>query len=104
MTMETQSAPGTSTARLVLLFFAVAILTALELGTATTLPEATRPVRVTILAGLAITKASLLLWYFMNLGRQPRRLRAAVLTPIVFAAVVAVVLMVETSARLRGGP
>ena len=100
--MTTAPAPIASAPRLLLLFLAVASLTALELG-ATTLavPRATR---VTALAGLAIAKAALVLWHFMRLGRQPRWLRAAVLAPVVFAALAAVVVMVEAVARLGGAP
>ena len=87
--------------RLLLLFAAVAALTGLELASTTL--GASHETRVTALAGLAIAKAGLLLWYFMHLGRQPRWLRAAVLTPIVFAALAAVVLMLDTVGRLGRG-
>ena len=100
--MTTPDTASLSTPRLLLLFVAVGALTALELG-ATSL-AAPRQTRVTILAGLAITKAGLVLWTFMRLGRQPRWLRAAVLAPIVFAGVAAVVLMLEAVARLGGAP
>lgn len=99
--MRTTPPPAASLPRLLLLFVAVAALTALELG-ATTLAAA-RPTRATVLAGLAITKGALILWAFMGLRRQPRWLRAAVLTPVVFVAVVAVVLMVDAVARFGGG-
>ena len=88
-------------ARSLLLFVAVAALTALEL--ASTTMAAPRATRVTLLAGLAITKAAVILWAFMHLRRQPRWLRAAALGPLVFVAGAAVVLMIETIARIGGG-
>ncbi|HVR64699.1 MAG TPA: cytochrome C oxidase subunit IV family protein, partial [Polyangia bacterium] len=68
--MTTTPASAASAPRLLLLFAALASLTALELG-ATTLSVPRAP-RVTVLAGLAIIKAALVLWYFMRLYRQPR--------------------------------
>jgi caa(3)-type oxidase subunit IV len=90
-----------SAPRLLLLFVAVAALTGFEIASTTL--AAPRAVRVTALAGLAIAKAGLVLWYFMHLGRQPGWLRAAVLAPIVFAVLAAVVVMLDTVARLGGG-
>jgi caa(3)-type oxidase subunit IV len=87
---------------LVPLFLALVLLTTLELGIATRL-DAERAIRITALCGLAIAKGTLLLWWVMHLGRQPLRLRLVVLTPLVFSAGLAVVLMLDAVVRLAGG-
>jgi caa(3)-type oxidase subunit IV len=97
-------APPVATSRpraLVPLFLALLLLTTLELGVATRL-DAERAIRITALCGLAIAKGTLLLWFFMHLGRQPLRLRLAVLTPLVFSGGLAVVLMLDAVVRLVG--
>ena len=86
---------------LVPLFLALLLLTTLELGVATRL-DAERAIRITALCGLAIAKGTLLLWWVMHLGRQPLRLRLVVLTPLVFSAGLAVVLMLDAVGRLGG--
>jgi caa(3)-type oxidase subunit IV len=96
--------PTVETARpraLVPLFLALLLLTTLELGVATRL-DAERAIRITALCGLAIAKGTMLLWFFMHLGRQPLRLRLVVLTPLVFSAGLTVVLMLDAVVRLAG--
>ena len=84
------------------LFLAVAALTALELGAINL--DASRPLRVTVLAGLAILKAAVILWSFMHLGRQHRSLRLTVLTPIALLAALTVLLMLDGVSRLGARP
>jgi heme/copper-type cytochrome/quinol oxidase subunit 4 len=104
MPTSTSAPPPVETSRargLPSLFVALLLLTTLELGIATRL-DAERAIRITALCGLAITKGTLLLWSFMHLGRQPRGLRLAVLTPLLVSAGFAVVLMLDAVVRLAG--
>ena len=82
-------------------FAALVALTSLEL-TCIQLPVE-RALRVTALAGLAMTKAAVLLLFFMHLRGESRPLRASVLVPLCLAPIFAVVLMLEAAFRARLG-
>jgi cytochrome c oxidase subunit IV len=83
-----------------LMTFAVLLgLTALELAVIGL--EVERAARVTALAGLAMTKAALVLWLFMRLKDEPLRLRATVVLPFLIAPGFAIVLMLETAFQAR---
>jgi heme/copper-type cytochrome/quinol oxidase subunit 4 len=62
-----------------------------------------RAARITALAGLAMTKAAVVLLYFMNLRGESRGLRLTVLAPLLLAPGFAVVLMLEAAFRARAG-
>lgn len=59
-----------------------------------------RAARITTLAGLLIAKVGLVIFFLMS-ARQDRRSARLTLTAIVFAAGVAVVLMLETVFRVN---
>jgi len=83
---------------LVTALLALLVLTALEVGVVGLPIE--RRVRVTVLVGLAMTKALLVLTAFMGLGRESRLARLAVLAPLVLAPGFAVALMLDAVFRV----
>jgi len=75
-------------------FFVLLILTALELGVIRRL-DVERAARITALVGLAMAKAALLVWVFMDLRAQPRVVKALALAPLFFAPGFTIVLMLD---------
>jgi heme/copper-type cytochrome/quinol oxidase subunit 4 len=87
--------------RYVLPFLVLVALTALELGAIRFNIE--RAARVTALAGLAMAKAAVLLFVFMDLRSEARALKLLALVPMVLAPVLTVVLMLDAVFRVRAG-
>jgi heme/copper-type cytochrome/quinol oxidase subunit 4 len=82
-------------------FLALLALTALELTVIHL--DATRAARITDLAGLAMTKAAVVLMFFMNLRSESKPLRFTALLPLLVAPGFAVVLMLEAAYHARLG-
>ena len=82
---------------LVAALLALLAMTALEVG-GVGLPI-DRATRITVLVGLAMTKALVLLATFMRIGRQARVLRVALLVPLLLAPTFAVALMLDAVFR-----
>jgi caa(3)-type oxidase subunit IV len=74
-------------------FLVLVTLTALEL-TAIRL-DVERAARITALVGLAMAKAAILLWVFMDLRTQSRMLRVLALSPLVLAPGFTIILMLD---------
>lgn len=75
-------------------------LTALELGVIRL--EIEHAARVTALCGLAMAKAAMLLWVFMDLRAQSRLIQVLALAPLVVAPGFAIVLMLDVVHRTFG--
>lgn len=75
-------------------------LTALELGVIRL--EIEHAARVTALCALAMAKAAMLLWVFMDLRAQPRLIQVLALAPLVVAPGFAIVLMLDVAHRTFG--
>jgi heme/copper-type cytochrome/quinol oxidase subunit 4 len=75
-------------------------LTALELGVIRL--EIEHAARITALCGLAMAKAAMLLWVFMNLRAQSRLVQVLALAPLVAAPGFAIVLMLDVVHRTFG--
>jgi heme/copper-type cytochrome/quinol oxidase subunit 4 len=88
-------------ARLLVPFAALIALTAFELVVIGLPVE--RAARVTALVGLATTKAAVILLGFMGLRDEPRVMRLTIVAPLLIAPAFAVVLMLESAFRARGG-
>jgi cytochrome c oxidase subunit IV len=105
--MRVTAAPGEGgrrqggAGRTVAAFASLVALTALELGVFHLSGD--RAARVTALAGLAMTKAAVVLAIFMDLRTSPRALKLAALLPLLLAPGFAVVLMLEAAFRARQG-
>jgi cytochrome c oxidase subunit IV len=82
-------------------FAALLALTALELTVIGL--DTGRAARITDLAGLAMTKAAVVLIFFMGLRAERRPLRFTALLPLLVAPGFAVVLMLEAAYRARLG-
>jgi caa(3)-type oxidase subunit IV len=81
-------------------FLALVALTALELGAIRFDNE--RAARITALAALAMAKAGVLLFVFMDLRSESRMLKLLALVPLVVAPMLTVVLMLDAVFRVRG--
>lgn len=75
-------------------------LTALELGVIRL--EIEHAARVAALCGLAMAKAAMLLWVFMDLRAQSRLIQVLALAPLVMAPGFAIVLMLDVVHRTIG--
>ena len=95
--METAGRRGR--ARYIVGFFVLVVLTALELGVIRRV-DVEHAARVTALCGLAMAKAALLVWVFMDLRAQPRVVKALALAPLLFAPGFTIVLMLDTVHRV----
>ena len=94
--METAHRRGR--ARYVVGFLVLLILTALELGVIRL--EVEHAARITALCGLAMAKAALLLWVFMDLRERPRLVKVLMLAPLLFAPGLTIVLMLDAVHRV----
>jgi cytochrome c oxidase subunit IV len=99
MRVDERTSSRSGTEAHLLTFALLLTLTALELAVIRL--DVERAARITALAGLAITKAGLVLWIFMRLKEEPRALRATALLPFLVAPGFAVVLMLEAAFRAR---
>lgn len=81
------------------IFVALGVLTALEVGVVY-VPGIAKPLLVTALVGLALTKAALVGLYYMHLGHETRGLKLTVVVPFAAPAVYALVLITEAAWRL----
>jgi len=88
-------------ARFLVPFVALIALTGLELLVVG--QPAERAARVTALVGLSTTKAAVILLGFMGLRGEPRVMRLTIVAPLLIAPAFAVVLMLESAFRARGG-
>jgi len=79
-------------------FLVLVMLTALELGVLRLAVE--HAARVTALCGLAMAKAALLLWVFMDLRERPRLVKVLALGPLLLAPGFTIVLMLDAVYRL----
>ena len=79
-------------------FLVLVMLTALELGVIRLAVE--HAARVTALCGLAMAKAALLLWVFMDLRERPRLVKVLALGPLLLAPGFTIVLMLDAVYRL----
>lgn len=75
-------------------------LTALELGVIRL--EIDHAARVTALCGLAMAKAAVLLWVFMDLRARPRFIQVLALSPLLLAPGFTIVLMLDVVHRSFG--
>jgi hypothetical protein len=96
--MSSKVASNERTGRLMLALFVLLVITASEVIVAG-LPV-DRTARITALAGLAMTKASILLVAFMRLGRQSFIVRLAILAPLVLGPGFAVAVMLDAAFRV----
>jgi caa(3)-type oxidase subunit IV len=85
-------------ARYVAGFLVLVLLTALELGVIRL--QAGHAARVTALCGLAMAKAALLLWVFMDLRERPRLVKVLALGPLLLAPGFTIVLMLDAVYRV----
>jgi caa(3)-type oxidase subunit IV len=81
-------------------FLVLVALTALELTTIRL--DVERAARITALVGLAMGKAAILLWLFMDLRTQSRMVRVLALSPLVLAPGFTIVLMLDAVYRIAG--
>lgn len=96
------ASPRSGAGGLILIFLGLAVLTGLELYTTGLTVD--RAARITVLSGLAMVKGALVLLFFMHLRDEPRALKLTALVPLVISAGFAVVLALDTVARVRGAP
>jgi hypothetical protein len=94
----TTELPPERTLGLVAALLALLAMTALEVGVVG-LPI-DRATRITVLVGLAMTKALVVLAAFMRIGRHARVLRLALVVPLVLAPTFAVALMLDAAFRV----
>lgn len=81
------------------IFVVLAVLTALEVALVY-IPGIAKPLMVTALVALALTKAAFVGMYFMHLGHETRGLRMTVVLPFAAPAIYALVLISEATWRL----
>ncbi len=81
-------------------FLVLVALTALELGVIRL--DVLRAARITALAGLAMAKAGLIVWVFMDLRAQPRVVQVLAFAPLLLAPGFTVVLMLDVVYRAAG--
>jgi cytochrome c oxidase subunit 4 len=79
-------------------FVALGVLTALELGVIR-MPGIVRSAAVVALIGLAVAKAALISFFFMHLKDETRVLKLTVFGPLAAPALYALVLMADSAWR-----
>jgi cytochrome c oxidase subunit 4 len=84
-----------------IVFAALALLTAIEVAVAKVLHDS-RGTMIALLILLAVTKAGMVAYYYMHLGDEKRGLKLTVGLPLLFPPLAAVVLVIEAMARFPG--
>ena len=80
------------------IFFILTVLTVLEVAVAKLLKQQ-RPLMISLLIGMAVSKACCVALYYMHLSSERRGLKLAVMLPMLFPPFAAVILIIEAMAR-----
>ena len=100
--MSGSGTPHVNRKQYVMVFSALTILTALEIGI-TYIPGIGHTSMATALVGLALGKAWTVGWFFMHLGHETRVLKLTVALPFAFPAIYAFALIADAAVRFAVG-